>query len=482
MVRKRGVGVHRCRTSSDGLIPHSTRLAARALLAAVAAPLGCSGSVASGPVGGRTSGRPTAPAALEKPGARDANLAGARCKGGAPCTCRNRIGASAEVPPPDEQHKRFEIRLAGIGGRATLDSPTLGHFASAGDEVCFTIDVLPGTTSDVVFTATEAQKEGGHRAAARHRRVRTERAVLVRRHERPLRRSERQVQPRRRRRVERRGEGPQARARRPVWIAVISRLVWDTSGGVGNRELGLFKDITVKFTLEVKRFPTQWPPPLEGVRGEVKVHLIGIGGTGMGRSRACSRPPATTCAAPTSTSTRRCRRSSRTWRSRDSRASGPRTSTGAPDARRRRQRPRQGSRRGGRGAGARHHARVVPGAVREAVPRRPAAPRRSVVVAGTHGKTTTSSLLAHVLPDAGRDPSFLIGGVPLNFRPSWRLGAGAEFVDRGRRVRHRVLRQGIEVPPLPAAGRAAHVRRVRSRRHLSPTRRRCAPRSASWSR
>ena len=61
----------------------------------------------------------------------------------------------------------------------------------------------------------------------------------------------------------------------------------------------------------------------------------------------------------------------------------------------------------------------------------PANPRRSVVVAGTHGKTTTSSLLAHVLADAKRDPSFLIGGVPLNFRRSWRLGAGAEFVIEG---------------------------------------------------
>ncbi len=57
--------------------------------------------------------------------------------------------------------------------------------------------------------------------------------------------------------------------------------------------------------------------------------------------------------------------------------------------------------------------------------------RRSLVVSGTHGKTTTSSLLAHVLQDAGRDPSFLIGGVPLNFRQSWRLGGGGEFVVEG---------------------------------------------------
>ncbi len=57
--------------------------------------------------------------------------------------------------------------------------------------------------------------------------------------------------------------------------------------------------------------------------------------------------------------------------------------------------------------------------------------KRPVVIAGTHGKTTTSSLLAHVLADAGRDPSFLIGGVPLNFRQSWRLGGGGEFVVEG---------------------------------------------------
>jgi len=59
------------------------------------------------------------------------------------------------------------------------------------------------------------------------------------------------------------------------------------------------------------------------------------------------------------------------------------------------------------------------------------ASRRSVVVAGTHGKTTTSSLMSFVLAQAGRDPSFLIGGVPLNFRQSWRLGAGPEFVVEG---------------------------------------------------
>jgi len=49
-------------------------------------------------------------------------------------------------------------------------------------------------------------------------------------------------------------------------------------------------------------------------------------------------------------------------------------------------------------------------------------------VAGTHGKTTTSSLLAWILEHAGLNPGFLIGGVPLDFEVSARLGAGRHFV------------------------------------------------------
>jgi len=57
--------------------------------------------------------------------------------------------------------------------------------------------------------------------------------------------------------------------------------------------------------------------------------------------------------------------------------------------------------------------------------------RASVVVAGTHGKTTSSSLLAHVLDSAGRDPGFFIGGVARNFGRSFRVGTGPEFVVEG---------------------------------------------------
>ncbi len=54
--------------------------------------------------------------------------------------------------------------------------------------------------------------------------------------------------------------------------------------------------------------------------------------------------------------------------------------------------------------------------------------RRVIAVSGTHGKTTTAALLAHLLDQAGVDPGFLVGGVPLNFPVSARLGLGRWFV------------------------------------------------------
>lgn len=59
------------------------------------------------------------------------------------------------------------------------------------------------------------------------------------------------------------------------------------------------------------------------------------------------------------------------------------------------------------------------------------ASRHSVVVAGTHGKTTTSALTSHVLVESGRDPSFLVGGVTRNYETNFRLGKGEHFVVEG---------------------------------------------------
>lgn len=85
--------------------------------------------------------------------------------------------------------------------------------------------------------------------------------------------------------------------------------------------------------------------------------------------------------------------------------------------------------------------------------------RRSLVVTGTHGKTTTSSLLAWLLQSAGADPSFLIGGIPMNIGSGAHLGTGeaivlegdeydTAFFDKGSKFLHyrptRAILTGIE--------------------------------------
>jgi UDP-N-acetylmuramate: L-alanyl-gamma-D-glutamyl-meso-diaminopimelate ligase len=80
--------------------------------------------------------------------------------------------------------------------------------------------------------------------------------------------------------------------------------------------------------------------------------------------------------------------------------------------------------------------------------------RDSLVVAGTHGKTTTSSLVAWILDEGGLQPSFLIGGVPLNFGNGARLGRGraivlegdeydTAFFDKGSKFLHYAPRRAI---------------------------------------
>lgn len=54
-----------------------------------------------------------------------------------------------------------------------------------------------------------------------------------------------------------------------------------------------------------------------------------------------------------------------------------------------------------------------------------------LAVAGTHGKTTTASMLAWILEDCGLDPGYLIGGVPMNFGVSARL-TDSPFFEIGR--------------------------------------------------
>ena len=57
--------------------------------------------------------------------------------------------------------------------------------------------------------------------------------------------------------------------------------------------------------------------------------------------------------------------------------------------------------------------------------------RHSLVIAGTHGKTTTTALIAHVLMSAGMDPGYLVGGALVDYPESFREGTGDFFVVEG---------------------------------------------------
>jgi len=57
--------------------------------------------------------------------------------------------------------------------------------------------------------------------------------------------------------------------------------------------------------------------------------------------------------------------------------------------------------------------------------------KRSIVISGTHGKTTTSAIVAWILEKAGLDPGFMIGGIPEDFQTNFKLGKGPYFVIEG---------------------------------------------------
>jgi UDP-N-acetylmuramate: L-alanyl-gamma-D-glutamyl-meso-diaminopimelate ligase len=57
--------------------------------------------------------------------------------------------------------------------------------------------------------------------------------------------------------------------------------------------------------------------------------------------------------------------------------------------------------------------------------------RHSIVISGTHGKTTTTAMLAWIFHTAGKRPNFLVGGVAENFGKSYGLGGGEEFILEG---------------------------------------------------
>jgi UDP-N-acetylmuramate: L-alanyl-gamma-D-glutamyl-meso-diaminopimelate ligase len=79
--------------------------------------------------------------------------------------------------------------------------------------------------------------------------------------------------------------------------------------------------------------------------------------------------------------------------------------------------------------------------------------RHNLVVTGTHGKTTTTALLVWIMEEAGREPGYLIGGIPKNFGEGARLNDSKYFVLEGDEYDTRIFRQALKVCSLPARAR-----------------------------
>ncbi len=111
----------------------------------------------------------------------------------------------------------------------------------------------------------------------------------------------------------------------------------------------------------------------------------------------------------------------------------------------------------------------------QAVNRFAVAGRKPIVVTGTHGKTTTSSLMAMVLHEAGLDPGFMIGGILKNFHSNYRIGTGpyisiegdeydTAFFDKGPKFLHYdpyiTILTSLEFDHADIFTDLSHVRRV----------------------
>ena len=97
--------------------------------------------------------------------------------------------------------------------------------------------------------------------------------------------------------------------------------------------------------------------------------------------------------------------------------------------------------------------------------------RRSLVVAGTHGKTTSTAMLAWVLERAGRDPSLMVGGESLDFGGNFKLGAGEFFVIEGDEYDSAFFDKGPKFLHYRPSAAILDRGRVRPRRHLPRPRR-----------
>lgn len=189
-------------------------------------------------------------------------LAGARCQGRVgTCRCRQ-PGDDQEAEAPADGKKRFEIHMSAGGGEAVLESPSLGRFQAYGpQESCFYIDVPTGGQHQVSFTSRAASIDEGIAPRLRIAEYGPKGPwwydILRVECTGPTGRCNREG-------IDgwaARMSGQRKRGRlEPCGSAVVTGLVWDTSGGLADRDGGLYRDLTIRFSMEVKKFATQFAP------------------------------------------------------------------------------------------------------------------------------------------------------------------------------------------------------------------------------
>jgi hypothetical protein len=157
--------------------------------------------------------------------------------------------------------KRLEIRIGADGGTASFDGG-LGHFEVAGpQEACFYVDVPGGRTTDVAFQARADRPAEGVSPRLRMAEYGPKGpywyAIIDVECKGQQGRCDRQgadawaarnLRERKRGRLD------------PCGSAVVTKLAWDSAGGQADRDGGLYRDVTVRFALEVKKFATQFAP------------------------------------------------------------------------------------------------------------------------------------------------------------------------------------------------------------------------------
>ncbi len=198
-------------------------------------------------------------------GATTVTLAGARCRAGS-CQCREPGRDDEETVPPPEGAKRFEVRMSAAGGTASFDLSDVGRVATPNasadenKEVCAYVDVPVGSTHDAVFVVAESKRGGGIAPRLSIAEYGPKGPywydVVAITCEGPGGLCDRAA-------ADRWGAAARQRKRGrldPCGSAVVTKLIWETSGGQGERDGGLFRDFTTRFTMEVKKFATQFAP------------------------------------------------------------------------------------------------------------------------------------------------------------------------------------------------------------------------------